>query len=135
MTKLLYAILGAYLGVAGAAYAADVTPSASPSTRTTQAWSDSKVSAATSKCDALTGTEAARCVVNIRPEGGGGSSVATAVPAENVVKADVPTDENVVKAGVPTEEEYMAAMKHCDAADVSDRDRCVTDVKKRYGRM
>lgn len=124
MTKLLYAILGAYLGVAGAAYAADVTPSASPSTRTTQAWSDSKVSAATSKCDALTGTEAARCVVNIRPEGGGGSSVATAVTAENVVKA-----------GVPTEEEYMAAMKHCDAPDVSDRDRCVTDVKERYGRM
>lgn len=124
MTKLLYAILGAYLGVAGAAYAADVTPSASPSTRTTQAWSDSKVSAATSKCDALTGTEAARCVVNIRPEGGGGSSVATAVTAENVVKA-----------GVPTEEEYMAAMKHCDAADVSDRDRCVTDVKERFGRM
>ena len=124
MTKLLYAILGAYLGVAGAAYAADVTPSASPSTRTTQAWSDSKVSAATSKCDALTGTEAARCVVNIRPEGGGGSSVATAVTAENVVKA-----------GVPTEEEYMSAMKHCDAADVSDRDRCVTDVKERYGRM
>ena len=124
MTKLLYAILGAYLGVAGAAYAADVTPSASPSTRTTQAWSDSKVSAATSKCDALTGTEAAKCVVNIRPEGGGGSSVATAVTAENVVKA-----------GVPTEEEYMAAMKHCDAADVADRDRCVTDVKERYGRM
>jgi len=124
MTKLLYAILGAYLGVAGAAYAADVTPSASPSTRTTQAWSDSKVSAATSKCDALTGTEAAKCVVNIRPEGGGGSSVATAVTAENVVKA-----------GVPTEEEYMAAMKHCDAPDVSDRDRCVTDVKERYGRM
>lgn len=124
MTKLLYAILGAYLGVAGAAYAADVTPSASPSTSTTQAWSDSKVSAATSKCDALTGTEAARCVVNIRPEGGGGSSVATAVTAENVVKA-----------GVPTEEEYLAAMKHCDAADVSDRDRCVTDVKERYGRM
>jgi hypothetical protein len=124
MTKLFCAILGASLSIAGAAYAGDATTSTSTSTRTTQAWSDAKVSAATSKCSGLTGTEAARCVVNIRPEGGGGSSVATAVTAENVVRA-----------GVPTEEEYMSAMKHCDSADVADKDRCMADVKDRYGRM
>lgn len=125
MTKLFYAVIGASLTMAAlAAQAADASSSAGTSTRTTEAWSDAKVSKATSKCNGMTGTEAAKCIVNIRPEGGGGSSLATAV-----------SGDNVVKTGVPTEEEYMSALQRCDAADVTDKDRCVADVKDRYGRM
>jgi hypothetical protein len=116
MTKLLYAILGASLGIAGAAHAGDAG--------TTHAWSDSEIHSAMSKCEGLTGTEASRCIVNIQPQGRGRSPAATAV-----------ADEQVVKTGVPTEEEYMSAMKRCDTSDVADRDQCITDVKSRYGRM
>jgi hypothetical protein len=127
MSKLLKAVLAAALGFAVSVplYAADTT-SRADTTRTTEAWSDSQYRAATNKCNALSGTEAAKCIVNIRRAGGGGSSLAVAVPDENA---------NTVKSGKFNEEEYMAAMKRCDAPNVTDKDRCVADVKDHFGRM
>jgi len=123
MSKLLNAVLAASLGFAVSAplYAAD-TPN-----RTTEAWSDSQYRTASNKCNALSGTEAAKCIVNIRRAGGGGSSLAVAVPDAN--------NATTVKSGKFNEEEYMAAMKHCDAPNVADKDRCVADVKDHFGRM
>lgn len=118
MSKLLYVLLGASLGFAVSAplYAADAPQSA--------AWSDSQVSAAMNKCNALPTADRAKCIVNIRAAGGGGSSLAVAV-----------ADEKTVKTGNATEEEYMAAIKKCDASTVSDKDRCIADIKDHYGRM
>jgi hypothetical protein len=119
MSKLLCMALGASLGFAASAplFAADAPR--------TQAWSDSQVRAAMDKCNGLTATERAKCIVNIRPAGGGGSSLAVAVAG----------DEKTVKAGKYTEEEYMAAIHQCDAPNVTDKDRCVADVKDHFGRM
>ena len=124
MSRFLNAVLAASLGfgVSVPLYAADTTTN----NRTTEAWSDSQYRTATNKCNALSGTEAAKCIVNIRRAGGGGSSLAVAVPDENA---------NTVKSGKFNEEEYMAAMKHCDAPNVTDKDRCVADVKDHFGRM
>jgi hypothetical protein len=118
MSKLLYMALGASLGFALSAplYAA-VAPQSTK-------WSDSQVRDAMDKCNGLTGTDRAKCVVNIRPAGGGGSSLAVGVP-----------DEKTVKSGKYTEEEYMAAIKTCESANVSDRDSCIADAKDHYGRM
>ena len=66
----------------------------------------------------------ARCVVNIRPAGGGGSSLAVSVP-----------DDKLVKQGVNNEEEYVAALKKCDGLNGKERDNCVADIKDHYGRM
>jgi hypothetical protein len=118
MSKLLYMVLGASLGFAISAplYAA-VAPQSTE-------WSDAQVRNAMDKCKSLTGTERAKCIVNIRPAGGGGSSLAVGV-----------SDEKTVKSGNYTEEEYMAAVKTCESANVSDKDRCMADAKDHYGRM
>jgi hypothetical protein len=122
MSTLRNLAFGVALGFAASApgYSAD-TPRASQPNQA-DAWSDAQVRAAMDKCNNLTGTERARCIVNIRPAGGGGSSVAVGV-----------SDENTVKTGKYTDEEYMAAMKKCDTAN--DKDRCVADVKDHFGRM
>ena len=89
-----------------------------------EAWSDAQVRTAMDKCKGLGPQERARCVVNIRPMGGGGSSLAVSVP-----------DDKIVKQGVGNEEEYTAALKKCDSAEGAARDRCVADIKDHYGRM
>jgi hypothetical protein len=79
MSKLLNIALAAALGFAVSAplYAAD-TSQASQAKQTT-AMSDAEARAATDKCNNLTGTAHAKCIVNIRPAGGGGSSLAVGV--------------------------------------------------------
>lgn len=122
MSKLLNIALAAALGFAVSAplYAAD-TSQASQAKQTT-AMSDAEVRAATDKCNNLTGTAHAKCIVNIRPAGGGGSSLAVGV------------NENTVKSGNDTEE-YTAAVKKCESAKAADKDRCIADAKDHFGRM
>lgn len=119
MSKLICAVLGASLGFAISAplYAADA--------ERTEAWSDSRVQAAMDKCNSLPVNDRAKCVVNIRPAGGGGSSLAV----------HVAEDEKSVKTGSDNDLEYVAAVKQCDSAKVSDKERCIADVKDHFGRM
>ena len=128
MSKLLNVALAAALGFAVSAplYAADTTQ-ASPAKRTT-AMSDAEVRAAMDKCNNLTGTAHAKCIVNIRAAGGGGSSLAVGAGGASA-------DENTVKTSKYTEEEYTAAIKGCESANVPDRDRCIADAKDHFGRM
>jgi len=121
MSKFLNVVIGASLGFAVSAplYAANSTQS--------EAWSDSQVRAAMDKCKGLKSGEQAKCIVNIRPAGGGGSSVAVSVGDSS--------SSTTVKAGRFTEEEYMSAVKQCDAPNVSDRERCIADAKEHFGRM
>ena len=121
MSKLLNVVIGASLGFAISAplYAANSTQS--------EAWSDSQVRAAMDKCKGLKSGEQAKCIVNIRPAGGGGSSLAVSVPDSG--------SSTTVKAGKYTEEEYTAAIKQCEAPNVSDKERCIADTKDHFGRM
>jgi hypothetical protein len=118
MSKFVSATMGVAIGLmaAGPLLAADAPR--------TEAWSDAQVRAAMDKCKTFTGSERARCIVNIRPAGGGGSSVASSVP-----------DEKVVRQSLGSDEEFTAAMKKCDSADASAKDRCIADVKDHFGRM
>ena len=118
MSKLINATFGVAIGFMAAA------PLLAADAPRTEAWTDAQVRAAMDKCKGLTGSERAKCTVNIRPAGGGGSSVATSVP-----------DENVVKQSAGSDEEFTAAMKRCDSAEANARDRCVADVKDHFGRM
>jgi hypothetical protein len=118
MSKLLYMVLGASLG-----FAVSAPLYAAPAPQSTE-WSDSQVRDAMDKCKSLTGTDRAKCIVNIRPAGGGGSSVAVGV-----------SDSKSVKSGNYTEEEYSAAVKTCESSTVSDKDRCIADAKDHFGRM
>ena len=124
MSRLLSIAIGAALGCAVSAplYAADTVPSSSNATH----MSDTQANEALDKCKGMTGTEGARCVVNIRPAGGGATSRAMAVRED---------DENVVKTGLFTDEEYAAAVKHCDNGKPKNRDRCIANVKDSFGRM
>jgi hypothetical protein len=125
MSKLLHLAVGAALGFAASTpmYAADTSDTNARSA----AWSDAQVRSAMEKCNNLTATARAKCIVNIRPAGGGGSSLAVAVGGS--------ADENTVKHGAGTEEEYTAAVKKCESADAANRDRCIADVKEHFGRM
>ena len=127
MSRLLSIAIAAALGCAVSAplYAADTVQSSSSGTRTT-AMSDTQANEALDKCKGLTGTEGARCVVNIRPAGGGGSSRAMSVRED---------DENTVKTGLFTDDEYAAAVQHCDNGNPKQRDRCIENVKNSFGRM
>lgn len=118
MSKLTSAILGIAIGLAAA------TPLLAADAQRTEAWSEAQIRAAMDKCKGLTGSERARCTVNIRPAGGGGSSVATSTP-----------DDKVVKQSLGSDEEYSAAIKKCDSAEANARDRCIADVKDHFGRM
>ena len=128
MSKLLNVALAAALGFAVSAplYAAD-TSQPSQAKQTT-AMPDAQLRAAMDKCNKLTADAQAKCIVNIRPAGGGGSSLATGV-------GDSSANANTVKYGTDTEDEYAAELEKCGAVDGAARDRCVTDVKEHYGRM
>ena len=122
MSKLLKVALAAALGFAVSVplYAAD------PQNRTT-AWSDAEVRTAMDKCNNLTATPKAKCIVNIRPTAAGDRTSMT--PGSD-------TGANVVKDGnARAEEEYSAAVKQCESANAPDRDRCVTTAKEKFGRM
>jgi len=123
MSKLLKAALAAALGFAVSAplYAAD------PQNRTT-AWSDAEVRTAMDKCNNLTATAKAKCIVNIRPTAAG-DRTSSLTPGSD-------TGANVVKDGnARAEEEYSAAVKQCESANASDKDRCITTTKEKFGRM
>jgi hypothetical protein len=128
MSRLLSIAIGAALGFAVSApiYAADTVQSSTNATTHTTAMSDTQASEALDKCKGMTGTEGARCVVNIRPAGGGGTSRAVSVRED---------DENVVKTGLFTDDEYAAAVRHCEEGKPKNRDRCIANVKNSFGRM
>lgn len=121
MSKFSKILLGVSLGFAVSA------PSYAANAARTEAWSDSQVLAAMDKCNSLPAADQAKCIVNIRPAGGGGSSRAVGV-------ADA-SSANTVKSDRYTEEEYMAAVKQCEGPKVKDRERCMADVKDHFGRM
>ena len=137
MSKLLNIALAAALGFAVSAplYAAD-TSQASQAKQTT-AMSDAEVRAATDKCNNLTGTAHAKCIVNIRPAGGGGSSLAVGVGGSSAERNTVKDGTaNTVKDGTAnTEAEYTAAVKECESVKAADKDRCVNAAKEQFGRM
>jgi hypothetical protein len=124
MSKFLNVALAAALGFAVSTplYAADTSQTSQANQ--SPAWSDAQVRAAMDKCNSLTTNARAKCIVNIRPAGGGGSSLAVGGAGENTVKT-----------GKYTEEEYAAAVAKCDAPNVSDKDRCMADAKDHFGRM
>ncbi len=127
MSKLLNVALAAALGFAVSAplYAAD-TSQASQAKHTT-AMSDAEVRAAMDKCNNLTGTAHAKCVVNIRP------TVAT-TPGESTNASSA--QENTVKDGTAaTEAEYSAAVKECESVKAADKERCINTAKEHFGRM
>ena len=124
MSKFLKVALAAALGFAVSAplYAAD------PQTRTGAWGSDAEVRTAMDKCNNLTATPKAKCIVNIRPTAAGNRT--------SSLTPDSDTQANVVKDGnARAEEEYSAAVKQCEAANPSDTDRCVTTAKEKFGRM
>lgn len=122
MSKLLKVALAAALGFAVSAPLYAAATSQSSPTIGSAAWSDAEVRAAMEKCDNLTGTAQAKCIVNIRPTVGmtQGSSA----------------EGNQVKDGTTlTEAEYAAAVKECESASRADKDRCVNTAKEHFGRM
>ena len=121
MSKLLNVALAAAFGFAVSAplYAAD--------TQKTGAMSDSEVRAAMDKCNNLTGTPKSKCIANIRP---------TAAGDKSATNSGTTDEANVVKDGnARAEEEYAAAVKQCESANASDKDRCITTAKEKFGRM
>jgi len=127
MSKLLNVALAAALGfaVSTALYAADTSQS-SQANRST-AWSDAEVRAGMDKCNNLTGTPRAKCIVNIRPTPAGDKVAMT--PGSSA-------EGNTVKDGTAiTEAEYAAAVKECESANAADKDRCVNTAKEHFGRM
>ena len=121
ISKFLKVVLGASLGFAVSA------PSYATDAARTEAWSDSQVRAAMDKCNSMPAADQAKCIVNIRPAGGGGSSQAVGVADASSAKT--------VKSDRYTEEEYMAAVKQCEGPKVNDKERCMADVKDHFGRM
>ena len=119
-SKLLTAVLAAVLGVSVGAfsYAAD-TSEASRANRSA-ALSDAEASAMQA-CRKLIATEQARCIVNVRPTSAG----------DNGGMAPEATTSKDRNDG--TDADYAVALKECDAADVADRDRCISAVKVRFG--
>lgn len=132
-SKFLKLVLGASLGIAVSAplYAADV---ARADAMRTEAWSDSQVRAAMDKCHSMPADAQAKCIVNIRPAGGGGSSRAVSVADSSSGNG---SSANAVKSGTYTEEEYMTAVKQCEGMNGSDKEkeRCMADIKDHFGRM
>ena len=128
MSKLLInAALAAALGFAVSAplYAADT--SQSPQAYRTAAMSDADYRAAMDKCNWLTDTARAKCIVNIRPTPAGNNAYSP---------QGASSDANTVKDGTAvTEAEYMAAVKECEGVVAADRDRCINTAKEHFGRM
>ena len=123
MSKFSKVALAAALGfaVSASVYAAESR---------TPAWSDAQVRAAIDKCESLnlTGTEEAKCIVNIRRTSAGDRATMTG--------PDYSSNDDVVKDGTARlEEEYAAAVRECEAVKGADPERCVNVAKERYGRM
>lgn len=153
MSKLTKTTIAAAFGfmLATPLYAADT-----PSTQ-----SNPNARSAMEKCNKLTGAEQAKCVVNVSPQGGGGSSVATkdnsAAAMDQANGRDnrdstARTQEQGTAAGTTTgaasgggtavkdgstnqTDEYAAAVKECEAANAPDKDRCIEKAKEHHGRM
>ena len=127
MSKLLNVALAAALGFAVSTplYAADTSQSSQ--TNRSTALSDAEARAEMDKCNNLTGTAQAKCIVNIRPTAAGDK---VAMPPGSSAEG------NTVKDGTAqTEAEYKAALKQCESADAADKDRCVNTAKEHFGRM
>jgi len=127
MSKLLNVALAAALGFAVSAplYAAD-TSQPSQAKQTT-AMSDAEVRAATEKCNNLTGTAHAKCIVNIRP-----TAAMTPRGASDLSSAQ----GNTVKDGsAVADAEYSAAVKECESVKAADKERCISTAKEQFGRM
>jgi hypothetical protein len=127
MSKLRNVALAAALGFAVSAplYAAETSQGSQTNYRTT-AMSDSEVRAAMAKCDTLTATPQARCIVNIRRTPTG----------DKIAMAPGSSTEGNVKDGAGiTEAEYEAAVKECESADAASKDRCINTAKEHFGRM
>src|SRR5579859_2165862 len=106
MTKLLNIAVAAALGFAVSApvYALD-TYRSTPAKQTT-AMSDADFNAAMSKCNNLTGTAHAKCIVNIRPTPAGDRAATNSGSS---------SDKNTVKDGsAAADAEYLAAVKECE---------------------
>jgi hypothetical protein len=127
MTKLLNMALAAALGFAVSApvYAVD-TYRSSPAKQTT-AMSDADFNAAMSKCSNLTGTDHAKCVVNIRPTPAGDKAATNSASS---------SDKNSVKDGTAASDaEYQAAVKECEGAKAADKDSCIKTADEQFGRL
>lgn len=127
MAKLLNIALAAALGIAVSApvYAADT--SQARQAKQTTALSDAEVSAALNKCNNLTGTAHAKCVVNIRP---------TPAGDRVAMSSGTSSDGNTVKDGnTVAEADYQAAVKECESANAADKDRCISTANEHFGRM
>lgn len=127
MTKLLNMALAAALGFAVTApvYAVD-TYRSTPAKQTT-AMSDADYNAAMSKCNDLTGTARAKCVVNIRPTPAGDRAA---------MNSGSSSDKNTVKDGnAAADAEYQAAVKECEGVKGTDKDRCIKTADEQFGRM
>ena len=127
MSKLLNIAVATALGfvVIAPLYAADTSQASQE--KQTSAMSDAEIRAAMNKCNNLTGTAHAKCVVNIRP------TVATN-PGESTNPSSA--QENTVKDGTAaTEAEYSAAVKECEAVQAADKERCINTAKEHFGRM
>ena len=83
--------------------------------------------AALSRCDSLSETEQARCIVNIRPTDPGGTRTPAAAYSE----------PSTVKSGNANRDaEYAAAFKECQAVtDAAEQQRCIDNAKDHLGRM
>ena len=128
MSKLLNVALAAALGFAVSAplYAAETSQGSQTQYRT-KAMSDSEVRAAMVKCNKLTATPQARCIVNIRP---------TPAGEKVAMSSSSATEGNTVKDGAGiTEAEYEAAVKECESADAASKDGCINIAKEHFGRM
>ena len=122
MSKLLNVALAAALGFAVSTplYAAEASHSYRSAT-----WTDAEVQAALDKCNHLTETPQARCIVNIRP-----------TPAADKVAMTSDSSPDQVKDGTPlVEAEYAAAVKECESVDAPGKDRCINAAKEHFGRM
>jgi hypothetical protein len=122
MSKLLTVALAAGLGFAVSTplYAAETSQS-----HRSAAWSDAEVKTALNKCNHLTATPQARCIVNIRR-----------TPAADKVAMTSSPSADMVKDGTPiTEAEYAVAVKECESVDAAEQDRCISAAKEHFGRM
>jgi len=127
MTKLLNIAIAAALGFAVIAPVYAVDTYRSTQAQQTTAMSDADFNAAMSKCNNLTGTAHAKCIVNIRP---------TPAGDRTATNSGSSSDRNTVKDGnAAAEAEYLAAVKECEAAKAENKDRCVKAADEQFGRM
>ena len=127
MTKLLNMALAAALGFAVSAPVYAVDSYRSTQAQQTTAMSDADFNAAMSKCNNLTGTAHAKCIVNIRP---------TPAGSKTAMNSGSSSDRNTVKDGnAAANADYLAAVKECERVTGADKDRCIKTADEQFGRM